>query len=120
MALEQGKDVYAMPGPINSMLSHGCHNLIKQGAQILTSPEELIEDLAIVHKTNSKKTLEMKILLESAENIVYSCLGFQPKNLGKIQAETNLKIPELMDVLIRLELKGYVMEISKNHYVKVK
>ena len=48
MALEQGKDIYALPGPINSQLSRGCNRLIKQGAGILLSPEDLLEELSFV------------------------------------------------------------------------
>lgn len=48
-ALEQGKDIYALPGPINSHLSKGCNYLIKQGAEVLLSPEELMEEMGILH-----------------------------------------------------------------------
>lgn len=120
MALEQGKDVYALPGSIDSNLSWGCHNLIKQGAGILLSPKELIEELGIFHKTKMKKVTENEIALETPEKLVYSCLDFEPKNLGRILELTGLTIPILMDALVNLELKGYIREISKNHYVKIK
>lgn len=116
MALEQGKDVYALPGPCSSALSKGCHNLIRQGAGILLSPKDLLEELGIFHK---EKT-ENKISLESPEKLVYSCLDFHPKDLNRVLEETGLSIPALLDVLISLELKGYIKEISKNYYVKVK
>lgn len=123
MALEQGKDVYALPGPVNSRLSKGCHNLIRQGAGILLSPKDLLEELGIFHKEEMKKmgkTTENKISLESPEKLVYSCLDFQPKSLSDILGMTGLSIPPLLNALIGLELKGYVKEISKNYYVKVK
>lgn len=123
MALEQGKDVYALPGPINSALSKGCNNLIKQGAGILLSPEELLENLGIFHKEsmgNLPKTTENEILLETKENILYSDLGFQPKNINELAASTGMKIPELFEILIGLELQGFIKEISKNHYVRIK
>ena len=120
MALEQGKDVYALPGQINNMLSKGCHNLIKQGAEILLSPEEFVEDLGIFHKLGAKKITENKILLESTENIVYSCLDFEPRNINQILKMTGFEIQTVMNCLLNLELKGYIREISKNYYVKVK
>lgn len=120
MALEQGKDVYALPGPVNSVLSKGCHNLIKQGAGILLSPKDLLEELGIFHKNKTKKMTENKILLESAENIVYSCLDFEPKNLGQISGVTGLEVQALMNILVDLELRGYIREVSKNYYVKVR
>ena len=120
MALEQGKDVYALPGPASSRLSRGCHELIKQGAGILLSPKDLLEDLGILYKNKKGNLTENKISLESQENMVYSCLNFEPKNLGQISMVTNLTIPVLLNVLFDLELKGYIQEVSKNYYVKVK
>ena len=120
MALEQGKDVYALPGPASSSLSRGCHALIKQGAGILLSPKELLEDLGFMYKNKQRNFEENKISLESQENMVYSCLDFEPQNLGQLSATTNLEIPTLLNVLMDLELKGYIQQVSKNYYVKLK
>lgn len=120
MALEQGKDVFALPGPINSELSKGCHYLIKQGAGILISPQDLVEDLGMFHKKNIKNSNENKILLESEENIVYSCLDFEPKNLNQLCRMTDMSVQKLLNILVDLELRGYIGEVSKNYYVKVK
>lgn len=123
MALEQGKDVYALPGPVDSILSKGCNNLIRQGAGILLSPEELLEELGVFHKEtreNLPKTTENEILLETKENILYSCLSLQPKNIGELAAETQMDVPELLNILVGLELRGYIREISKNYYVRTK
>lgn len=120
LALEQGKDVYALPGPVNSNLSRGCNGLIKQGAGIVVSIEDFMEELHISYSGKMEKIEENKILLESAEKLVYTCLDLYPKNLGTLVGETDLTIPELLNVLFRLELKGYIQEISKNYYVKIK
>lgn len=119
MALEQGKDVYALPGPVNSVLSRGCNYLIRQGAGVLLSPEELMEDLGILSQKKNKKICQKKLLLETRENLVYSCLDFQPRNLETLMEMTKLSITELVDIIMSLELKGCVKEISKNYYVKL-
>ncbi|MFV0363973.1 MAG: DNA-processing protein DprA [Suipraeoptans sp.] len=119
-ALEHGKDIYALPGPVTSDLSYGCNNLIRQGAGIITSAKELIDELKINTKKSIKKQVEKKIMLETVENIVYSCLDFYPKNFEQISLEVNMGVSELMNELISLELKGYIEEISKNYYVKCK
>lgn len=120
MALEQGKDVYALPGQVCSVLSSGCHRLIRQGAGILLSPKDLLEELGIFHKPKVEKLTENKISLETPENLVYSFLGFEPKNLGQLLELTKLELPALINVLVDLEIKGYVREVSKNYYVKLK
>jgi len=119
MALEQGKDVYALPGLATSKLSEGCHMLIKQGAGILISPKDLLLELGICSDAGSINLTENKIVLESEENIVYSCLNFQPSSPGYLSAVTKLPIRTIMDILVRLELKGYVREVSKNNYVTI-
>ena len=119
MALEQGKDVYALPGPINSKLSRGCNLLIKQGADLLLSPEELLEEWGFSFSKNQQKKGLIKFPLESEENIVYSCLDFHPKNLEQLLGMTKYSVSELLDILVSLELKGVIKEVSKNYYAIV-
>lgn len=120
MALEQGKDVYALPGPVNSRLSMGCNRLIRQGAGILLSPDELLVELGICQDKEEENDGQIKLILETAEELVYSCLGLQPQNLDYLFNVTKIPISELLDVLMRLQLKGVVKEISKNYYVRAK
>lgn len=116
MALEQGKDVFALPGPVDSDLSRGCHALIRQGAGILTSVSDLLEDLGVEHCQFAEKN---KFVLENAENLVYSCLDLYPKSLNQIVDETQLPAAELIKILISLELQGYIKELSKHYFVRV-
>ena len=118
MAMEQGKDVYALPGPVTSTLSAGCNALIKQGAGIFLSVEDFIEDVKLIYERNVKIPTKNKIKLESTENLVYSCLDLFPKSLDVILQETKLSITVLMNILVTLELREYIEEISKNYYVK--
>lgn len=120
MALEQGKDVYALPGPVNSRLSMGCNRLIRQGAGILLTPEELLVELGICHQKEKENDGQIKLLLETAEDLVYSCLDLQPRNLDYLFNVTKIPVAELVDVLMRLQLRGVVKEISKNYYVRAK
>ena len=120
MALEQGKDVYALPGPVNSNLSRGCNKLIKQGAGIVISVEDFMGELHISHQQKLENKEQNKILLEREEILVYTCLDLYPKSLETLARETALSISELMHIIFCLELKGYVQEISKNYYVKIK
>ena len=122
MALEQGKDVYALPGNVDNPLSRGCNQLISYGAGILLSPEQIMEDLVTkgVIKPNGETQREVKnkIKLEREEDLVYSCLDFYPKNKEQILNETKMVPYQLNSVLVSLELKGYIEERSKNYYVK--
>ena len=119
MALEQGKDIYALPGACTDILSEGCNRLISDGAGILISPKELLETMGIPNVKNVRKQTENEIKLESAEKLVYSCLGLHPKSLEQILDNTKMSLPELLSHLISLEMKGCIKEISKNYYVKI-
>lgn len=120
MALEQGKDVYALPGPAESQLSRGCHRLIAQGAGILISPEELMEALSVEIRKSGENSDKNKKILESDGNIVYSCLGLFPKGIQELVQETGLSPKELMEQLITLELQGEIQEIFKNYYIRTR
>ncbi|NLK27958.1 MAG: DNA-protecting protein DprA [Clostridiales bacterium] len=121
MGLEQGKEIYVVPGRITDRLSEGCNNLIKMGAKLITSPEDILEDLFINYNdTNLAKIKkieeEIKKTLEPEERIVYDCLGLEPKYIEEIAFETNLPIDQLMEHLLTLELKDIIDQTSRNYY----
>lgn len=118
-ALEQGRDIYALPGPVTSPQSQGCHRLIAQGAGILISPEELMKSIGITLSKKRQNKFSEKKVLESPENMVYSCVGLFPKGLQELAEETKLAPETLMEHLMTLELQGLIKEISKNYYVKI-
>jgi DNA processing protein len=119
LALEQGRDVYALPGSVDSSLSQGCNQLIHQGAGVLLSPELILEELKIPVQSDRSKIDKNKKVLETEENIVYSRVCPYPKNLSQLSEETALPVRELLGSLVSLELKGYVKEVSKSHYIKI-
>ena len=118
-ALEQGKDVYALPGPVTSPFSQGCHRLIAQGAGILLSPEELLDEINLCRMKAGQIYNKNQKELESEDDLVYSCLGFTPKGLEQISLETGLPAREVLQKLFLLQMQGTVKEISKNYYIRI-
>lgn len=118
MALEQGRDVFAVPGRICDTLSEGCNRLIKQGAGIALAPEDILSEFGIFSILDIKEQKKTNNSLESTEKVLYSCLDFYPKGLDAIISELSLPIEEIIHTLIGLEIKGYIKEVSKNYYVK--
>lgn len=117
-ALEQGREVYVVPGRMNDELSKGSNLLIAQGAGIITGVDDLLKELGQEREKESKNK-KSKITLETKENLVYSCLDFNSKSLNQILNATNLQVKELTGVLISLQLKGLVKESAKNFYEKI-
>lgn len=114
--LEQGKNIYAVPGNIYNRLSEGCNNLIKMGAKIATSPKDILEDFEY-NFDNSINNSSINIkLLEKKEKIVYACLSHLPMHMNEIAGKTNINIEELSEVLLQLEFKSLVKEVRKNYF----
>lgn len=115
LALEQGKDVFAVPGRIGDGLSRGCLNLIRQGAGLADSPRAILDALGM---SAVKNTEPGKILLAKDENIVYSWIRLQPVSLDEIVKNTKMPVQKVLSLLVGLELKGCIREIRKNDYVR--
>lgn len=115
LALEQGKDVFAVPGRIGDEMSKGCLNLIKQGAGLADSPLVLLEALGIKRNVSEKS---VKIVLEKNEDIVYSWIRLQPVSLEELVRKTQMPVQKVLRILVELELKGCIREIQKNDYIR--
>jgi len=128
-ALEQNKEVMVVPGRIGDRLSEGCNNLIKLGAQVITEPKDAYENLRIIQYNNDKvvndnknmqsDSLPNNITLACQEKMVYSCVDLFPKSINSVIEDTGLDIKVITNVLLNLELRNYIREISKNNYVRV-
>ena len=122
-ALEQGKDVYAVPGRMTDPLSRGCNGLIAQGAGIITSVEQFIsniEEIEFLGISSHLSCQEEIFLLEKEELLVYSCFDFYPKNIDTVLVESGLELLTLLSIIMNLCDKGYLKEIFKNEYIKCK
>lgn len=74
-------------------------------------------EIRVENKSQSSITLVNK---EKSDDLVYSCVDLEPKNLSQIMKHLNLPAADMMNLLISLEIKGFIQEISKNYYVKIK
>jgi len=122
LALEQGKDVFAVPGNITSNLSQGTNNLIKQGASIITSYEDVIEQLGFNKNICLKKNLEKidnEDFLAPDEKLVYDCISLEPKDIDTIFDKIDISIDKLQYILTMLELKGYIKQNPAQLYTIV-
>lgn len=117
-ALEQGKEIYAVPGRIDDGLSRGCNELIRQGGGIVTSVEELLLELGLSPMEKSQGDEITKKSLEKEELLVYSCFDLHPRNLEELVRMTELPVSHLADLLVKLQTKGLIEEYFKNNYRK--
>lgn len=119
LGLELGKDIYAVPGRLDDALSGGCNRLIAQGAAIAISPEDILKDFEIDSAHLKRFHKNNKLPLAQEEETVYSCIRLQAKHVGELLTETGMELPALLNVLLRLEMKQLIKEITKNQYIRV-
>jgi len=118
MALEQGKDVFALPGRVSDALSRGCNELIHQGAGIAVGTEQLLADMGFKREEKINKCENSTNTLAKDEKLLYSCVDLNPKSLEEIWGESGFSEEKTIELLIELQLKGYISETFRNHYVR--
>ncbi len=120
MALEQGKNIYAVPGRLTDRLSDGCNLLIRQGAGIALAPEDVLAELTVL--TNRKGIKARKESKTSAGAAGF--LDFYPKSAERLLKEMNsagitMELPDLLAELIELCVEGAAKQVAGSHFVKV-
>ena len=117
-ALDQGKTVYAIPGPVNEELSIGCHKLIYDGAGIAYSPEILLRELGMNYENKVKSDSKNDLGLASDLKLVYSCLDLRPKSMDFLIQKTGLPPEKIGSLMLELTLSGLALEVGRHYYVK--
>lgn len=113
MAAEQGREVFAIPGSIHSPLSKGCHQLIKQGAKLVESAQDIWEELrvdTVVQATERPIGTQVSLVAElgSAKQQLLSALGFDPVHFDELAVRSGGDVVALQAQLLELELEGLV------------
>ena len=127
MALEQGREVFAIPGSIHHPLAKGCHHLIKQGAKLTESVDDMIEELPplqtvdAVIRTNeaAKKPAADNAEDDAATQTVLHAMGFDPCSLDDLVARTELTGAEISAILLILELDERVAVLPGQRFQRL-
>jgi len=121
LALEQGRDVFAVPGSINSFKSTGSHFLIKQGARLIENSDDILEELGLnyryVPKTDTFKEAPIPPMGD-AEKVIYEMIGDYPIHIDQIVRQGNFEPGEVLGILMKLELKGIIKQLPGRMFVK--
>jgi DNA processing protein len=118
-ALEQGRDVFAIPGRIDSPKSEGCHRLIQEGAKLVHSVADILEELALAISAPSPKTLPQAPPLPAEEGKVFALLEVYPRNIEEIIQAAQLPAHRISEILLHLELQGLVASLPGKQYQRL-
>ncbi len=118
-AMEQGKDVFAVPGPIRSPLSRGPHKLIQEGAKLVQYASDVLEEFGVTqHSLFAQENVQQYLPKNADEKNVYNALSYSPTHFDEIVKKTNILAPKLSSLLMMLSLSGVVEEIAGNGWVR--
>jgi DNA processing protein len=122
LALDYNREVFAVPGSIFSLSSMGTNTLIRAGAKIVTSVQDILEELPVTRKN---KILEESVLrdpnisLSEEEEKIFQTLSHEPLHVDKIIKATKLETPSVISALTMLEIKSLVKNIGGMNYIKM-
>lgn len=109
-ALEQNREVFAVPGNITAKTSAGTNLLIRQGAKIVLQTGDIIEELAPVLKGFIRKETRQNSELSREEQELCAFLTGEPKHIDLLAREIGLPVHRILDILLSLELKGVIRQ----------
>lgn len=116
LANEAGRQVYAIPGPIDRPNSGGCHDLIREGATLVTDGSQILEDFQFLSFPTENKTELPSPDLSEEEEAILTAMGADEKMIDELVGETGMAIPALSTVLMKMELKGLISQLPGQRY----
>jgi DNA processing protein len=123
LALEAGREVFAIPGSIHSPLSQGCHQLIKSGAKLVEEAQDVVTELKfLVSKeplTEARPTAAAGRELDKEYEMLLDALGFEPATIDSLVARTELPSQSIASMLLILELEDRVAALPGGRYSRI-
>ncbi len=125
LATEQGREVFAIPGSIHSPVTKGCHQLIKQGAKLVESVQDILEEINWQTLKNNLPSISPSGLMAdsstnaSEPNTVLGLMGFDPVNFEQIRNSSGLTTEALSSMLMLLELENKITSFAGGNYQRL-
>jgi DNA processing protein len=119
LAGEQGRDVFAIPGSIHSPFSKGCHRLIRQGAKLVESAADVLEELAPALAVHARSHAASSATPGPAEDPVLAALGHGNASLDALCARTGLAVPDVSARLSALEIEGRIARLDGGRFQRL-
>ena len=129
MALEQNREVFAVPGNVTHPLSHGPHGLIQQGAKLVQEPWDIVEEILPMLEPSFRENLERRhnevetqtttLVLGPEEQHLFDRIPLEPISLDELITQGSYSSSEVMSILLSLEMKGLIKQVPGLQYVRI-
>ncbi len=119
LANEQGKDVFAMPGSVNSALAKGCHSLIKQGAKLVETAQDILEELGLQAVTVPRTTATFASP-DTESDEVLKALAFDPCDIDTLSTRSGVSTDRIAALLTQWEIAGLIEALPGGRYQRVR
>jgi DNA processing protein len=120
-ALEQGREVFALPGKVDSLNSFGTNGLIKQGAKLISCVDDIIEELNLdidleprIKESKDKQSPDLSI----DECVLYNSIAKEPVRLDELLEKTHLDSPRIIELLLRLQVKRLIKQLPGQQFAR--
>jgi DNA processing protein len=118
-AAEQGREVFAVPGSVLAPQSKGTNKLIRDGAQPLLTPQDLLQALNLT-RVSAQKSARRLLPADEVESQLLATLGSEPMHVDELRNQTGLPVEKVSAALVMMELKGMVRQVGGMNYVAVR
>jgi DNA processing protein len=115
-ALDQGREIFAIPGNINSSNSRGTNLLIKQGAKLVEEVGDILEELHLPKSAEGQAATPTDFSLTPQEAGIFTLLAESPLHMDDIIVRSELTVSDLSAILLRLELKGAIVQLPGKYF----
>lgn len=124
MATEQDREVFAIPGSIHNPVARGCHQLIRQGAKLVETADDVLEELApllgdLPAAAPPFETESAGLPDDPDYAHLLACLDWEPRGVDELAARSGLTVSDLASMLLRLELEGHIHAVPGGLYQRV-
>jgi len=123
-ALEQSREVFAIPGSIHNPLARGCHQLIRQGAKLVETAQDVLEELSSIAQASFEmsespaKPVGVPPVQDESHQVILDAMAYDPVNIDTLANRTGMTAHDISSILLILELEGTISSQPGGRYIR--